>query len=1172
MINSFKVWTIEWIARHATALAAGEGYESVIDTSEIDARNAIAHAHVSADWTRSYGREDATWLGNTKELGSTGPDSYKDQFNNEIGRRIAEWMEDNGYTPTSYTAAQLDEIMDALVLDALYEGELITDARTLDGNPIDSRITNQDQPTWEEPSVAWESITPTRNYDHEIPDTGTSDIFIPDDWLASFDPPSVSPYGRDVQLPPIPWPEISPLPNWVPGVITPFHNGENAASPIVLDIDMSGTIELAALNGTGSVMWDIDQDGFREASGWITGGDGLLCIDLNSDGTINDHGELFGGANGYVTLDAYDTNNDNAITSADTDFGDFLVWVDTNADGYSQSGELHTLASLSITSIATSYSNVNYTIAGNQVSFESTFVMGGNSYKTVDAFFNYDNVNSEYDGDYTLDIRTLFLPDLRGYGALPDLHIAMSQNEDLLDLVQSLASTSAEDLLDPEFRLQEAVREILFKWAGVTGVSPGARGGTLDARTLAFLEEFMDEPFVQPLNVGNPSNPGGFAPAHVSLGWQAAFDALYARLLLQTSFGEIFDTAPTYNSQTDEITGSVTLNFDVIEDIVSAHSTYDAELAQVWVEIFNFIDKTVGIGNLSAGDETDLTDLLADYDGSTGLTYGALEAIVQVTSGASTNGTSSADVLMGSMMSDTYYGQGGHDVLTGDLGNDFLVADGGNDFLVGGIGDDTLYGGTGDDTFVFRAGDGSGTSGDAVYESSGEGTDTLFFEGVLPADIRMWAVSGGLYINYSATDRIFVGSSSDSTGSLIANHLEYIKFDDGTVWNLASGVTMTDTDDAHSIYGTPQADVIDGRGGNDGIQGFDGNDTINGGSGSDYLYGGNGADVLTGGTGTDNLFGGAGNDDYVFATGDGVSGNYDFVTEYASEGTDRIILSGINWADVRMWTTYAGHLYIQYGTNDQIFVMGGTGGSGETTVTSLVEQIVFSDTTLDLTQGLHLVDTDTAHDLYGSNLSDILDGRGGGEFLFGFGGNDILKGGAGSDYLYGGSGTDTADYSSAAAGVTASLSAGTASNDGDGGSDSFNSVENLTGSAYNDTLTGDGNANVIDGGAGTNSLTGGGGADIFAFDPAVTMNNIQDFSTAQGDKLDISSLIEGYDPLTHAITDWVQITESGGNSALFVDADGTGSTYGFNQVASLIGATGLTDEDALLTAGTLIAA
>ena len=44
-----------------------------------------------------------------------------------------------------------------------------------------------------------------------------------------------------------------------------------------------------------------------------------------------------------------------------------------------------------------------------------------------------------YAGDYTLDIRALFLPTLRGFGTIADLHIAMSQDEDLLDMVEAFA-------------------------------------------------------------------------------------------------------------------------------------------------------------------------------------------------------------------------------------------------------------------------------------------------------------------------------------------------------------------------------------------------------------------------------------------------------------------------------------------------------------------------------------------------------------------------------------------------------------------------------------------------------------------------------------------------------------------------------------------------------------
>lgn len=216
---------------------------------------------------------------------------------------------------------------------------------------------------------------------------------------------------------------------WIPYVLEPFDLSKLWASPLVLDLDGDG-VELAALNGTGSVYWDIDVDGMGEASGWVTGGDGLLCVDLNEDGVINDHAELFGdqtgAANGFAALAAYDSNSDGYITSADTNWDKLLVWVDENADGRSQASELHTLDDLNITSIDLDYDDVNYTISGNEIKQASTFTIDGNTRDIVDAWFAYDNVNTVYTGDFTLDPRVLFLPTLRGYGNLPDLHIAMS--------------------------------------------------------------------------------------------------------------------------------------------------------------------------------------------------------------------------------------------------------------------------------------------------------------------------------------------------------------------------------------------------------------------------------------------------------------------------------------------------------------------------------------------------------------------------------------------------------------------------------------------------------------------------------------------------------------------------------------------------------------------------
>ena len=57
----------------------------------------------------------------------------------------------------------------------------------------------------------------------------------------------------------------------------------------------------------------------------------------------------------------------------------------------------------------------------------------------------------------------------------------------------------------------------------------------------------------------------------------------------------------------------------------------------------------------------------------------------------------------------------------------------------------------------------------------------------------------------------------------------------------------------------------------------------------------------------------------------------------------------------------------------------------------------------------------------------------------------------GADYLSGGAGTDRASYAGAAAGVTASLT-DPSINTGEAKGDTYNSIENLNGSAFNDTL------------------------------------------------------------------------------------------------------------------------
>jgi Ca2+-binding RTX toxin-like protein len=116
---------------------------------------------------------------------------------------------------------------------------------------------------------------------------------------------------------------------------------------------------------------------------------------------------------------------------------------------------------------------------------------------------------------------------------------------------------------------------------------------------------------------------------------------------------------------------------------------------------------------------------------------------------------------------------------------------------------------------------------------------------------------------------------------------------------------------------------------------------------------------------------------------------------------------------------------------------------------------------------------------YGDGVTtsaDILFGYEGDDTLSGDYGDDILKGGGGADELRGGAGSDWADYSDSAEGIHLSLKDNFAYR-GTAEGDTFDSIENVTGSSYDDIITGDKHVNRLHGGAGDDFLTGGFGGD-----------------------------------------------------------------------------------------------
>ncbi|MGZ0787979.1 calcium-binding protein, partial [Pseudomonas saponiphila] len=96
---------------------------------------------------------------------------------------------------------------------------------------------------------------------------------------------------------------------------------------------------------------------------------------------------------------------------------------------------------------------------------------------------------------------------------------------------------------------------------------------------------------------------------------------------------------------------------------------------------------------------------------------------------------------------------------------------------------------------------------------------------------------------------------------------------------------------------------------------------------------------------------------------------------------------------------------------------------------------------------------------YGNDSDNVITGGSG---------NDTLYGGGGADQFFGGAGLDIAGYTDSKVGVTINLKTGV--NTGIAAGDTYNSIETIKGSNYNDTFVGNGLGMAFDGGAGVDTV------------------------------------------------------------------------------------------------------
>ena len=308
--------------------------------------------------------------------------------------------------------------------------------------------------------------------------------------------------------------------------------------------------------------------------------------------------------------------------------------------------------------------------------------------------------------------------------------------------------------------------------------------------------------------------------------------------------------------------------------------------------------------------------------------------------------------------------------------------------------------------------------------------------------------------------------------------------------------TAIDLSGNNTLSGDGGSNSLDGGAGNDTLLGLGGADFLDGGTGDDFLDGGAGNDTLVGGSGDDIVLGGGGDDTIIGGVGAGID-TYD-----GGDGTDTIVFTSATSGIVvdlegvdETWGAAGPEIDVDVlklienviaGSGNDVLIGDGEnntldGYNGDNTLSggggndALIGGIgsdwvdyaaIDSGMTVDLGLGV-VVTAEQGTDTL-SSIENVITGAGD-DTLIGDENDNVLRGGSGSDSLVGGTGNDTADYTAIGGGITADLGSGVV-DAGELGTDTLTSIENVIGSASDDTFIGDENDNVLDGGGGRDTV------------------------------------------------------------------------------------------------------
>lgn len=739
-----------------------------------------------------------------------------------------------------------------------------------------------------------------------------------------------------------PFPDESPpdgLPDSPPGF----------GDPIVFDLNGDG-VSLSSTEDSNA-HFDFSGTGFAVKTGWITEGDGLLILD---DGLGDGHvtaSELVGALSGnsFADLSVLDTNADGVLNTEDSAFSQLKIWVDTGLDGIASSSELHSLIDLRITTINLNSVVSGASLNGNVVVSNATYTylgVGGAPLTgaIAEVVFGVDRQMSVYTPPpgFELDPQALNLPEMVGYGLLPDFSVAMSLNPDLMDAAESLvlngSSMSATDF-------KAAFEQMIFEWADAANIDPSSRGEFIDARHMAVIYAYYGiDPVADPQFDQDPNWHNG--PTVWEPLYQDILAQMQTRFVAQIAGSQLLNGVSAATVQSDVFyafsglhfvssTDRLAFNFEYLFDDLSTYAPADPALAaSYWQRVLPIV-----------------RGLEVEFE--------TKEDFVQAV------GIGSVAGVFSSYLQSGLFSSLGITRVIGGATNDNLAGGSAAEYIAGLAGNDTLSGGGGNDTFVWSRGDGDDQITDNADLNS---NDILILKGVTPSQVTLVRSgdSVSLVISESEPNGADGGTITlvNTLRSYLSRGIEQVLFEDGTIWT------------PHSMRVALLAQGS--TNGNDNITGFNVDDVITGGGGNDAL---NGVD---------------GHDTYVYARGDG----HDTITDNSElNSTDRLVLEDINPSDVTISRT-GDDVTIVIAESSP-----GAGDAGSVRLVATlksylargIEQVVFANGTIwtpDTMRVALLAQTST-----GGN--DVITGFNVADTITGGAGNDTINGGDGSDtYIY----------------------------------------------------------------------------------------------------------------------------------------------------------------------------